>query len=79
LIMTFLIGLGSSVAHSLLICGCHFHPSAVPAMLVPAVWAGYALGTYRNRKEQFVGWVAFAAACCAIWLGFESNIVFAFR
>ena len=79
LILTVLLGLGSVFIHSLLICGCHFHPLAVPVMLVPVVWGGYALGTYRDRKEQVVGWIAFAVAVFSLWLGFESNIMFAVR
>ncbi len=79
LILTIAIGIGSFILNGLLICGCHFHPSAVLVMMAPVLWAGYALGTYGDRREQIVGWMAFAVAVLSLWIGFESNLIFALR
>jgi len=61
------------------ICGCHFHAVAVPVMLAPIGWGVFALLTYRDRKEQIVGWLAFLLGLGPVWIGFESNLVFLFR
>jgi len=60
------------------VSGCHFHVEALVVNLVPVLWGFFALLTYRDRKEQIVGWVAFGFAVFSVWMGFESNIVFAF-
>lgn len=61
------------------ICGCHFHPEALAVSLVPIAWGLFALVTYRDRKEQIVGWTAFGFALFSAWAGFEGNLIFAFR
>ena len=61
------------------ICGCCFHALGAAINVLPVIWAAYMLTTYRDRPEQIVGWGAFAFAAFAIWMGYESNLIFAFR
>jgi hypothetical protein len=61
------------------ICGCHFHAEAALVNAIPVCWGFFALVTYRNHAERIVGWLAFGLAIFSVWIGFESNLVFAFR
>ena len=78
LFLTVVIGFGFVLLYPTLICGCHFHASAVIPVIPPVCWGLYALLTYRERKEKAVGWLAFAIALPLAWLEFISNIVFVF-
>ena len=76
---TITCAVGFVVIYPMSICGCHFHSSAVVVNAIPVLWGFYALATYQDQRERVVGWMAFAVAMFSIWVGCESNIVFAFR
>jgi hypothetical protein len=73
------IDLGSVLVYPLLICGCHFHASAVVPTIVPTAWSIYLLTSYRTRTGQVGSWVAFGIAMLWLWAGIDSNLKFMFR
>ena len=73
------VAVGFVLFYPTFICGCHFHASAALVNVLPVIWGAYMLATYRDRPEQIIAWCAFAFAVFAIWMGFESNLVFAFK
>jgi hypothetical protein len=51
-------------------CG-HLRVGDVVILAAPLGWGLIALFTYRDRKEQLVGWIAFTMGMLAAWITFE--------
>lgn len=79
LYITIAIAVGFLFLYPAFICGCHFHVEAALVNAVPFCWGFFALVTYRDTEEQIVGWLAFGLAMLSVWMGFESNLIFAFK
>jgi len=61
------------------IYGPHTLLEATVIPLIPIGWGLFAVLTYRDRKEQIVGWMAFAFALFGAWAMFMGNLKIAFR
>ena len=67
------------LSYPILICGCHFHVSAVPVGFVPVEWGGFTLLTYRTLGERILAHLNTALALGWLYLIWDSNLQFAFR
>ncbi len=73
------VHLGSFLLYPALICGCHFHPIAVPVSLVPVVWGGFTLAACHATGERILGYINAALASAWLYFAWDSNLQFAFR
>lgn len=56
------------------ICGCHFHPIAVPVGLIPVLWGSYTLVTYRDIRECILAYINTLLAIGWLYISWETNI-----
>jgi hypothetical protein len=76
--ITLAVQLGTFIFYSALICGCHFHWSAVPVGLIPVAWSGFTLVSYHALGERIVSYVTTAFAIGWLYFAWVSNIRFVF-
>ena len=66
------------ILYGMLICGCHFHPLAVPVGLIPVAWALFLIVKHRKRRVEKLVPVALLTSAFWIWWGWDSNVQFYF-
>ena len=76
---TVAITVGFLLFYPSLTYACSFPEDGFLVIAIPVSWGVFALITYRDRKEQVVGWLAVGLAMFSVWKGFESNAALAFR
>lgn len=62
---------------SSLVCGCHFHPIAALAGLIPLPFSLYLLRSYQSFGGRMFAWMAFLLAGGLFATGFAGNLKFA--
>jgi hypothetical protein len=57
----------------MLICGCHFHPTALAFAVYPITWGFVMLAIAKQKAEWIVAWCAFAFSVLALWAELHAN------
>jgi len=73
------INIACLLLHSMLICGCHFHPSALIVAGVPFFWGFYLFAFRRAPGERLAGYIAVGLAAAWVYFDFTNNSVFALK
>jgi hypothetical protein len=76
---TIAINVGCLLLHSLMTCGCHFHPEALIVALVAFLWGFYPFFFYRTGGERIVGYLALGLSMLWPIPEFEYNTQFLIR
>lgn len=79
LLLTLLIDFVCYFVHAATICGCHFHPEAVPFSIIPIAWGFYPFFFWRTGRERAVGYLAIALSALMFYWAFQDNLLFAIR
>ncbi|MES2568890.1 MAG: hypothetical protein V4710_02410 [Verrucomicrobiota bacterium] len=78
LLITFGVQFFVILLYPALVCGCHFHPIAVPVSLVPAAWNAFSLFTAHTSGERILAYINSALAAGWLYTEWEANTQFAF-